>query len=62
MEPEEEKRERFFTVLRSYGLASVMKDSKKEILHLIEFGRPQGDLEQWLRQMLRRFGRCGFLA
>lgn len=60
MEPEEEKRERFFTVLRSYGTRLSDEGLKKEILHLIEFGRPQGDLEQWLRQMLRRFGDVDF--
>ena len=60
MEPEEEKRERFFTVLRSYGTRLSDEGLKKEILHLIEFGRPQGDLEQWLRQMLRRFGDADF--
>ncbi len=56
LEPDEEKRERFFVVLRSYGTRLSDDGLKKEILRLIEFGRPQGDLGQWLHEMLRRFG------
>lgn len=59
-EPDEEKRQRFFELLRLYGSRLSDEGLKKEILHLMEFGCAQGDPEQWLDKACRSFGNVDF--
>ncbi|MBQ2764539.1 MAG: UvrD-helicase domain-containing protein, partial [Firmicutes bacterium] len=59
-EADEEKRERFFDLLRLYGSRLSDDGLKKEILGLMEFGCAQGDPEQWLTEACTRFGDTDF--